>query len=85
MSRPDWGRCSRSILLNTPAPVYLRWHGVKKEGLNYATARRYIKNSEKCADRNAQNCAKKCAEKSAQTAQKRNEKSQEKSQYSMRA
>ncbi len=47
-------------------------------GLNYATARRYIKKLRKMRRQKCAKLRKKCAEKSAQTAQKRNEKSQEK-------
>lgn len=63
MSRPDWGALQQEYIAEYTRSGISPVAWCEARGLNYATARRYIKTSEKCADRNAQNCAKKCAEK----------------------
>lgn len=64
MSRPDWGALQQEYIAEYTRSGISPVAWCEARGLNYATARRYIKkNSEKCAERNAQNCAKKCAKK----------------------
>lgn len=58
MSRPDWGALQQEYIAEYTRSGISPVAWCEARGLNYATARRYIKNSEKCAERNAQNCAK---------------------------
>lgn len=85
MSRPDWGALQQEYIAEYTRSGISPVAWCEARGLNYATARRYIKKLRKMRRQKCAKLRKKCAEKSAQTAQKRNEKSQEKSQYSMRA
>jgi len=77
MSRPDWGALQQEYIAEYTrygiSPV--AW--CEARGLNYATARRYIKKPPKNAQTEMCKTAQKSAQKkSAQTAQKRNGKSQ---------
>ncbi|EED0144868.1 terminase small subunit [Escherichia coli] len=79
MSRPDWGALQQEYIAeytrSGTSPV--AW--CEARGLNYATARRYIKKPPKNAQAELRKTAQKSAQKKpAQTAQKRNGKSQEK-------
>ncbi len=85
MSRPTGGACSRNILLNTPAPVVSPVAWCEARGLNYATARRYIKNlrkmrRQKCAKLRNKVRRKICAD----CAKAETENLRKKSQYPMR-
>lgn len=82
MSRPDWGALQQEYIAEYTRSGISPVAWCEARGLNYATARRYIKKPPK----NAQTEVRKTAQKKfAQTAQKRNGKSQKKSQYPMRA
>ncbi|HAP0139731.1 TPA: terminase small subunit [Escherichia coli] len=75
MSRPDWGALQREYIAEYTRSGISPVAWCEARGLNYATARRYIKKPPK----NAQTEVRKTAQKSAQkTAQKRNGKSQKK-------
>ncbi|EFL9559048.1 terminase small subunit [Escherichia coli] len=74
MNRPDWGALQQEYIAEYTRSGISPVAWCEARGLNYATARRYIKKPPK----NAQTEMRKTAQKSAQTAQKRNEKSQEK-------
>lgn len=73
MSRPDWGALQQEYIAEYTRSGISPVAWCEARGLNYATARRYIKKPPK----NAQTEMRKTAQKkSAQTAQKRNGKSQ---------
>ncbi|MBB7260198.1 terminase small subunit [Escherichia coli] len=73
MSRPDWGALQQEYIAEYTRSGISPVAWCETRGLNYATARRYIKKPPK----NAQTEMRKTAQKkSAQTAQKRNGKSQ---------
>lgn len=78
MSRPDWGALQQEYIAEYTRSGISPVAWCEARGLNYATARRYIKKLRKMRRQKCAKLRKKCAEKSAQTAQKRNEKSQEK-------
>lgn len=58
MSRPDWGALQQEYIAEYTRSGISPVAWCEARGLNYATARRYIKKLRKCADRNVQNCAK---------------------------
>lgn len=79
MSRPDWGALQQEYIAEYTRSGISPVAWCEARGLNYATARRYIKKTPKNAQTEMCKTAQKSAQKkSAQTAQKRNEKSQEK-------
>ncbi|EHA7809750.1 terminase small subunit [Escherichia coli] len=79
MSRPDWGALQQEYIAEYTRSGISPVAWCEARGLNYATARRYIKKPPKNAQTEMRKTAQKSAQKkSAQTAQKRNEKSQEK-------
>ncbi len=79
MSRPDWGALQQEYIAEYTRSGISPVAWCEARGLNYATARRYIKKTPKNAQTEMRKTAQKSAQKkSAQTAQKRNEKSQEK-------
>lgn len=67
MSRPDWGALQQEYIAEYTRSGISPVAWCEARGLNYATARRYIKKPPK----NAQTEMRKTAQKSAQTAQKR--------------
>ncbi|HBH9255908.1 TPA: terminase small subunit [Escherichia coli] len=80
MSRPDWGALQQEYIAEYTRSGISPVAWCEARGLNYATARRYIKKTPKNAQTEMCKTAQKSAQKkSAQTAQKRNEKSQENS------
>lgn len=86
MSRPDWGALQQEYIAEYTRSGISPVAWCEARGLNYATARRYIKKPPKNAQTEMRKTAQKSAQKkSAQTAQKQNGKSQKKSQYPMRA
>ncbi|MDV1832809.1 terminase small subunit [Escherichia coli] len=79
MSRPNWGALQQEYIAEYTRSGISPVAWCEARGLNYATARRYIKKTPKNAQTEMRKTAQKSAQKkSAQTAQKRNEKSQEK-------
>ncbi|EAP1585177.1 terminase small subunit [Salmonella enterica] len=79
MSRPDWGALQQEYIAEYTRSGISPVAWCEARGLNYATARRYIKKPPK----NAQTEVRKTAQKKfAQTAQKRNGKSQKKKSVS---
>ncbi|EFB1461242.1 terminase small subunit [Escherichia coli] len=79
MSRPDWGALQQEYIAEYTRSGISPVAWCEARGLNYATARRYIKKTPKNAQTEMCKTAQKSAQKkSAQTAQKRNEKSQKK-------
>ncbi len=62
MAKPDWGELQRRFLSDHAATGVSPKDWCEAQGLNYATARRYIKETH-CA-----NCAKTCAEETAHCA-----------------
>ncbi|MBN4752105.1 terminase small subunit, partial [Escherichia coli] len=79
MSRPDWGALQQEYIAEYTRSGISPVAWCEARGLNYATARRYIKKPPKNAQTEMRKTAQKSAQKkSAQTAQKRNGKSQEK-------
>lgn len=86
MSRPDWGALQQEYIAEYTRSGISPVAWCEARGLNYATARRYIKKTPK----NAQTEMRKTAQKSAQKNLRRLHKSgtknlRKKSQYSMRA
>mgnify|MGYP002094342581 CR=1 FL=1 len=86
MSRPDWGALQQEYIAEYTRSGISPVAWCEARGLNYATARRYIKKTPK----NAQTEMCKTAQKSAQKKLRRLHKSgtknlRKKSQYSMRA
>lgn len=86
MSRPDWGALQQEYIAEYTRSGISPVAWCEARGLNYATARRYIKKTPK----NAQTEMCKTAQKSAQKKSRRLHKSgtknlRKKSQYSMRA
>ena len=83
MSRPDWGALQQEYIAEYTRSGISPVAWCEARGLNYATARRYIKKPPKNAQTEMRKTAQKSAQKkSAQTAQKRNGKSQEKKSVS---
>ncbi|MEJ9427674.1 terminase small subunit [Escherichia coli] len=79
MSRPDWGALQQEYIAEYTRSGISPVAWCEARGLNYATARRYIKKPSKNAQTEMRKTAQKSAQKkSAQTAQKRNGKSQKK-------
>ncbi|EEP9290008.1 terminase small subunit [Salmonella enterica] len=79
MSRPDWGALQQEYIAEYTRSGISPVAWCEARGLNYATARRYIKKPPKNAQAELRKTAQKSAQKkTAQTAQKRNGKSQEK-------
>ncbi|MGS5321991.1 terminase small subunit [Escherichia coli] len=79
MSRPDWGALQQEYIAEYTRSGISPVAWCEARGLNYATARRYIKKPPKNAQVELRKTAQKSAQKKpAQTAQKRNGKSQEK-------
>ncbi|EFH9099590.1 terminase small subunit [Escherichia coli] len=79
MSRPDWGALQQEYIAEYTRSGISPVAWCEARGLNYATARRYIKKPPKNAQAEVRKTAQKSVQKkSAQTAQKRNGKSQEK-------
>ena len=79
MSRPDCGALQQEYIAEYTRSGISPVAWCEARGLNYATARRYIKKPPKNAQTEMRKTAQKSAQKkSAQTAQKRNGKSQEK-------
>ncbi|HFF9410700.1 TPA: terminase small subunit [Escherichia coli] len=79
MSRPDWGALQQEYIAEYTRSGISPVAWCEARGLNYATARRYIKKPLKNAQTEMRKTAQKSAQKkTAQTAQKRSEKSQEK-------
>ncbi|EDW9123504.1 terminase small subunit [Salmonella enterica subsp. enterica serovar Braenderup] len=79
MSRPDWGALQQEYIAEYTRSGISPAAWCEARGLNYATARRYIKKPPKNAQDKLRKTAQKSAQKkSAQTAQKRNGKSQKK-------
>ncbi|WP_247175233.1 terminase small subunit [Escherichia coli] len=77
MSRPDWGALQQEYIAEYTRSGISPVAWCEARGLNYATARRYIKKPPKNAQTEMCKTAQKSAQKkSAQTAQKRNGKSQ---------
>ncbi|HCS6900104.1 TPA: terminase small subunit [Escherichia coli] len=77
MSRPDWGALQQEYIAEYTRSGISPVAWCEARGLNYATARRYIKKPPKNAQTEMRKTAQKSAQKkSAQTAQKRNGKSQ---------
>ncbi|HAP2505726.1 TPA: terminase small subunit [Escherichia coli] len=83
MSRPDWGALQQEYIAEYTRSGISPVAWCEARGLNYATARRYIKKTPKNAQTEMCKTAQKSAQKkSAQTAQKRNGKSQKKKSVS---
>ncbi|WP_426472467.1 terminase small subunit [Escherichia marmotae] len=83
MSRPDWGALQQEYIAEYTRSGISPVAWCEARGLNYATARRYIKKPPKNAQTEVRKTAQKSAQKkSAQTAQKRNRKSQKKKSVS---
>ncbi|ELS7774566.1 terminase small subunit [Escherichia coli] len=79
MSRPDWGALQQEYIAEYTRSGISPVAWCEARGLNYATARRYIKKPPKNAQAELRKTAQKSAKKkTAQTAQKLNGKSQEK-------
>ncbi|EFM9972763.1 terminase small subunit, partial [Escherichia coli] len=79
MNRPDWGALQQEYIAEYTRSGISPVAWCEARGLNYATARRYIKKPPKNAQTEVRKTAQKSAQKkSAQTAQKRNRKSQKK-------
>ncbi len=79
MSRPDWGALQQEYIAEYTRSGISPVAWCEARGLNYATARRYIKKPLKNAQTEMRKTAQKSAQKkTAQTAQKPSEKSQEK-------
>ncbi|ELS8133783.1 terminase small subunit [Escherichia coli] len=79
MSRPDWGALQQEYIAEYTRSGISPVAWCEARGLNYATARRYIKKPPKNAQTEMRKTAQKSAlKKSAQTAHKRNGKSQKK-------
>ncbi|HHI2455536.1 TPA: terminase small subunit [Escherichia coli] len=79
MSRPDWGALQQEYIAEYTRSGISPVAWCEARGLNYATARRYIKKLPKNAQAELRKTAQKSAQKKpAQTAQKLNGKSQEK-------
>ncbi|EPB3822902.1 terminase small subunit [Escherichia coli] len=79
MSRPDWRALQQEYIAEYTRSGISPVAWCEARGLNYATARRYIKKPPKNAQAELRKTAQKSAQKKpAQTAQKRNGKSQEK-------
>ncbi|EMV2452965.1 terminase small subunit [Escherichia coli] len=79
MSRPDWGSLQQEYIAEYTRSGISPVAWCEARGLNYATARRYIKKPPKNAQAELRKTAQKSAQKKpAQTAQKLNGKSQEK-------
>lgn len=79
MSRPDWGALQQEYIAEYTRSGVSPVAWCEARGLNYATARRYIKKPPKNAQTEMCKTAQQSAQKkSAQTAQKRNGKSQKK-------
>ncbi|ELD0413832.1 terminase small subunit [Escherichia coli] len=79
MSRPDWGALQQEYIAEYTRSGISPVAWCEARGLNYATARRYIKKPPKNAQAELRKTAQKSAQKkTAQTAQKLNGKSQEK-------
>ncbi|EOZ0609827.1 terminase small subunit [Escherichia coli] len=79
MSRPDWGALQQEYIAEYTRSGISPVAWCEARGLNYATARRYIKKPPKNAQAELRKTAQKSAQKKpAQTAQKLNGKSQEK-------
>ncbi|WP_407904135.1 terminase small subunit [Escherichia coli] len=77
MSRPDWGALQQEYIAEYTRSGISPVAWCEARGLNYATARRYIKKPPKNTQTEMRKTAQKSAQKkSAQTAQKRNGKSQ---------
>ena len=79
MSRPDWGALQQEYIAEYTRSGISPVAWCEARGLNYATARRYIKKTPK----NAQTEMRKTAQKSAHKSGTKN--LRKKSQYSMRA
>ncbi|EPC0935087.1 TPA: terminase small subunit [Escherichia coli] len=75
MSRPDWGALQQEYIAEYTRSGISPVAWCEARGLNYATARRYIKKPPKNAQTEMRKTAQKSAQ-TAQTAQKRNGKSQ---------
>lgn len=75
MSRPDWGALQQEYIAEYTRSGVSPVAWCEAKGLNYATARRYIKKPPKNAQTEVR--------KTAQTAQKQNGKSQKKKLYPM--
>ena len=83
MSRPDWGALQQEYIAEYTRSGISPVAWCEARGLNYATARRYIKKPPKNAQAEVRKTAQKSVQKkSAQTAQKRNGKSQKKKSVS---
>lgn len=83
MSRPDWGALQQEYIAEYTRSGISPVAWCEARGLNYATARRYIKKPPKNAQTEVRKTAQKSAQKKfAQTAQKRNGKSQKKKSVS---
>ena len=79
MSRPDWGALQQEYIAEYTRSGISPVAWCEARGLNYATARRYIKKTPKNAQKEMRNTAQKSArKKTAQTAQRQNGKSQKK-------
>lgn len=83
MSRPDWGALQQEYIAEYTRSGISPVAWCEARGLNYATARRYIKKPPKNAQTEVRKTAQKSAQKKfAQPAQKRNRKSQKKKSVS---
>ena len=79
MSRPDWGALQQEYIAEYTRSGISPVAWCEARGLNYATARRYIKKTPKNAQKEMRKTAQKSArKKTAQTAQRQNGKSQKK-------
>lgn len=79
MSKPDWGSLQQKFIAEYSRTGISPAAWCEANGLNYATARRYIKKPPKTAQSELRNSAQKTAQKDgAQTAHKRAEKSSKK-------
>ena len=77
MSRPDWGALQQEYIAEYTRSGISPVAWCEARGLNYATARRYIKKTPKNAQKEMRKTAQKSArKKTAQTAQRQNGKSQ---------
>lgn len=78
MSRPDWGALQQEYIAEYTRSGISPVAWCEARGLNYATARRYIKKLRKMRRKKCAKLRKKVREKTAQTAQRQNGKSQKK-------
>lgn len=83
MSRPDWGALQQEYIAEYTRSGISPVAWCEARGLNYATARRYIKKLRKMRRKKCAKLRKKVREKTAQTAQRQNGKSQKKRLYPM--